>query len=85
VKFEDHFTGVNPARPVAPVDGTGVNKKSLAEKTIEDVLLRFRNKRDEARRSYRQFVKNGVDQGSRPELQGGGWVYASYYVTNSEK
>ena len=27
-----------------------------------------------ARRRYRQFIKNGVDQGKRPELQGGGLV-----------
>jgi len=47
---------------------------SLAEKTIEDVLLLFSSKAGEARRSYRQFVKEGVDQGSRPELQGGGLV-----------
>jgi hypothetical protein len=49
-------------------------KKSLAEKTIEDVLLHFGNKLMEARRRYRQFVKDGVDQGTRPELQGGGLV-----------
>jgi len=49
-------------------------EKSLAEKTIEDVLLHFGNKVREARRGYRQFVEEGVDQGSRPELQGGGLV-----------
>ena len=49
-------------------------EKSLAEKTIEDVLLRFGNKRGEAHRSYRQFVKNAIDQGRRPELQGGGLI-----------
>ncbi|NOR53382.1 MAG: hypothetical protein GQ536_04780, partial [Candidatus Aminicenantes bacterium] len=27
-----------------------------------------------ARRRYRQFVKNGIDQGKRPEFQGGGLV-----------
>jgi len=57
-----------------PVDPVKNNKKSLAEKTIEDVLLFFSRKTGEARRSYRQFVKNGVDQGCRPELQGGGLV-----------
>ncbi len=30
-----------------------------------------------ARRRYRQFVKNGVEQGKRPELQGGGLVRSS--------
>ncbi|MEA3385292.1 MAG: transposase [Thermodesulfobacteriota bacterium] len=49
-------------------------EKYLVEKTIEDVLLQFGDKLREARRRYRQFVKSGVDQGSRPELQGGGLV-----------
>jgi len=49
-------------------------EKYLAEKTIEDVLLHFGSKVREARRRYRQFVKNGVEQGKRPELQGGGLV-----------
>lgn len=60
----------NPENPVDPVK----NNKSLAEKTIEDVLLHFGNKLGEARRRYRQFVKQGVGQGTRPELQGGGLV-----------
>ena len=49
-------------------------EKSLAEKTIEDVLLHFGETHKVARRRYRQFVKNGVDQGKRPEFQGGGLV-----------
>jgi hypothetical protein len=49
-------------------------EKSLVEKTIEDVLLYFGNTKTVARRRYRQFVKNGIDQGKRPELQGGGLV-----------
>ena len=49
-------------------------QKPLAEKTIEDVLLYFGNTKTVARRRYRQFVKNGIDQGKRPELQGGGLV-----------
>lgn len=48
--------------------------KSLAEETVEDVLKHFGETSKEARRRYRQFVKNGVDQGKRPELQGGGLV-----------
>ena len=63
------------ACPVAPEDGTGVKeKKSLAEKMIEDVLLRFGNTVKVSRIRYRQFIKNGVDQGKRPEFQGGGFV-----------
>ncbi|MBC8457555.1 MAG: hypothetical protein H8D67_06110, partial [Deltaproteobacteria bacterium] len=49
-------------------------QKCLAEKTIEDVLLHFGETKRVARRRYRQFVKNGIDQGRRPELQGGGLV-----------
>jgi len=65
VKFEDHFTGVDHVKN---------NKNSLAEKTIEDVLLHFGDTVKVARRRYRQFVKNSVEQGKRPELQGGGLV-----------
>ena len=59
-----------PENPVNPVK----KEKPLAEKTIEDVLLHFGNTKKVARRRYRQFVKNGIDQGKRPELQGGGLV-----------
>ena len=38
------------------------------------MLLQFGDKLREARRRYRHFVKQGVDQGSRPDLQGGGLV-----------
>jgi len=59
----------NPEHPVHPVE-----IKPLAEKTIEDVLLHFGDTKRVARRRYRQFVKNGIDQGTRPDLQGGGLV-----------
>ena len=59
----------NPDHPVNPV-----RTISLAEKTIEDVLLHFGETFKTARRRYRQFVKNGIDQGKRPEFQGGGLV-----------
>jgi len=49
-------------------------EKPLSEKTIEDVLLHFGNTKKAARRRYRQFVKNGIEQGKRPEFQGGGLV-----------
>jgi len=48
--------------------------KTLAEKTLEDVLGHFGDTRKVAQRRYRQFVKQGVDQGKRPEFQGGGLV-----------
>ena len=46
----------------------------MAEKTVEDVLRYFGETFKIARRRYRQFVKNGIDQGRRPEFQGGGLV-----------
>ena len=51
----------------------GKPEKILVEKTVEDILLHFGETAKVARRRYRQFVKNGVDQGKRPELQGGGF------------
>jgi len=38
------------------------------------VLQWFGTKEGEARKAYREFVKEGVDQGRRPELVGGGLV-----------
>ena len=37
-------------------------------------MLHFGNTIKESRTRYRQFVKNGVNQGKRPELQGGGLI-----------
>jgi REP element-mobilizing transposase RayT len=48
--------------------------RSLAEKTVEDVLLHFGDGVKPARRKYREFVRNGVGLGRRAELQGGGLV-----------
>ena len=48
--------------------------KSLAEKTIEDVLLHFGKSLKEARRKYRVFVEKGIKQGKRSDLQGGGLI-----------
>ena len=66
--------------PLIPPDKPKKKKKpskqeeSLAEKTTEDVLLHFGDTKGVARRRYREFVKNGIEQGKRPELQGGGLV-----------
>ena len=60
----------NHPDPVNPVQ----EKKSLAEKTLEDILLHFGDTVKVSRRRYRQFAKNGIDQGTRPEFQGGGLV-----------
>jgi len=56
------------------INSSDERQKSLAEKTVEDILLLFGDTVKVARRRYRQFVNNGVDQGKRPELQGGGLV-----------
>ena len=53
------------------------SKMSLANKTIQDVLLHFGETKKIARRRYRQFVKNGIEQGKRLEFQGGGLVRSS--------
>jgi len=50
------------------------SQKYLAEKTLEDVLLHFGDTLTVARRRYREFIKNGIDQGTRLEFQGGGLV-----------
>ncbi|MBU4491978.1 MAG: hypothetical protein KKD69_05900 [Euryarchaeota archaeon] len=46
----------------------------MAQKTIEDVLRYFGENLKDARRRYRQFVKKGIDQGKRPDFQGGGLI-----------
>jgi len=38
------------------------------------VLQWFGAREGEAKRAYRQFVKSGIDQGSRPDLVGGGLI-----------
>ncbi len=69
VEREVHLPG-----QFSSMSSPGGNQKYLAEKTIEDVLLYFGRNFSMARKRYRRFVKQGVDQGSRPELQGGGLV-----------
>ena len=59
----------NPRNPCNPCQ-----KKSLAEKTIEDVLLHFGETKKVARRRYREFVEKGIAKGRRAEFQGGGLV-----------
>ena len=66
---ETEKTKKNPRDPVNPVK----REKSLAERTIEDVLLHLGKTKKVARRRYRDFVKKGIDQGAR-KLQGGGLV-----------
>ena len=47
---------------------------SLAEKTIEDILLHFSETKRAAIKRYREFVEKGIKQGTREDLQGGGLV-----------
>ena len=60
----------NPLNPVKPVK----KEKSLAEKTVEDVLQFFGKSLKEARRRYRVFVEKGIKRGHRTDLQGGGLI-----------
>jgi len=63
-KSKAHFTGVNPVK----------KEKSLAEKTVEEVLQFFGKSLKEARRRYRVFVEKGIKRGHRTDLQGGGLI-----------
>ena len=68
----------NPLIPdVSLINAGEKNGKSLAEKTVEDVLQYFGKKLKEARRRYRQFVEKGIKQGKRSDLQGGGLIRSS--------
>jgi hypothetical protein len=78
-KKQNPVNPVNPACPVEPGSlpgcSTGVKKeKSLAEKTVEDVLQFFGKSLKEARRRYRVFVEKGIKRGHRTDLQGGGLI-----------
>jgi len=78
-KKQNPVNPVNPACPVEPGSlpgcSTGVKKeKSLAEKTVEDVLQFFGKSLKEASRRYRVFVEKGIKRGHRTDLQGGGLI-----------
>jgi len=66
----------NPAMSyqLSAISSSDRSQKPLAEKTVEDVLGHFGDTMKVARRRYRQFVSHDIDQGTRPELQGGGLV-----------
>ena len=59
----------NPRNPHNPCQ-----KTSLAESTIEDILLHFGETKRAATKRYREFVEKGIKQGTREDLQGGGLV-----------
>jgi len=68
----------NPLVPDVPLINAGEkNGKSLAEKTVEDVLLYFGETFKVGRGRYRQFVEKGIKHGRREDLQGGGLIRSS--------
>ncbi|MCX5867867.1 MAG: transposase [Proteobacteria bacterium] len=80
------YLHLNPlrARLVAGMDGLDsypwsghavlLGKRKASWQEVDDVLGRFAEKLGPARRKYRIFVEEGVSQGRRPELQGGGLI-----------
>jgi hypothetical protein len=59
-----------------PYSGHGVlmGRKKHEWQDTEYVLSYFGKKVSESRRAYLSYVKKGIDQGTRPELTGGGLV-----------
>jgi putative transposase len=57
-----------------PWSGHGVlmGRRELPCQAVDEVLLLFDKRLSDSRRKYRQFVAEGVVQGRRPELVGGG-------------
>ena len=53
----------------------GHTKSSFQDR--DDVLSWFGKREGEARKAYRQYVEEGISQGRRPELVGGGLVRSS--------
>lgn len=49
-----------------------MGKQEFAGQNIDDVLRMFGQKKKNARQSYREFVHDGIRQGKRDELVGGG-------------
>lgn len=80
------YIHLNPLRANVVVDLRGLNayrycghsvllgKRQLEFQHTNAVLSRFAGTVKMARSRYREYVKNGVSQGKRPELNGGGLV-----------
>lgn len=49
-----------------------MGKQELSGQSIDDVLLLFGQKKKSARQTYREFVIDGIKQGKRDDLVGGG-------------
>ena len=45
--------------------------------SVDGVLAFFGKQKESARRHYRRFIQDGIDQGKRPELTGGGLLRSS--------
>jgi putative transposase len=54
-----------------------MNKRKQAWQNTDYIYGLFSDKRREARTRYREFVLNGVSQGKRPDLTGGGLLRSS--------
>lgn len=67
---------ITPSEPEEEVTPDAVLSApcSLAEKTLEDVLLYFGKDLKAARKEYREFVKEGISKGRREDLRGGGLI-----------
>jgi len=64
----------NRKNPLVPPEELNELTKSLAEKTIEDILLHFGETKRVAIKRYREFVEKGIKQGTREDLRGGGLI-----------
>ena len=51
-----------------------LNKKKNGWQDVDYVLALFGSKKAAARRQYRDYVEEGIAQGRRPDLTGGGLV-----------
>ncbi len=51
-----------------------VGRLSRPWQDVDEVLSRFGTRRKQAIRGYREFVADGLDQGRRPDLMGGGLI-----------
>ena len=51
-----------------------LGKRKAEWQEVDDILGRFGDKAGRTRMRYRRFVEEGIEQGRRPELQGGGLV-----------
>ncbi len=52
--------------------GVVLENAALEGQCVKDVLAFFAEQQNEARDNYQKFIADGIDQGNRPELVGGG-------------